>query len=144
MKKILMILLMACSSAHAGDFAIQATGLSVHSRGTDWCQQNPGLGLRYNISQEVSVQGGAYRNSECEKVSAYLMANYQPFQYGDFTAGVFAGVITGYKRNYNGLPAAGLILEYALTERVKIATRFIPKIPATTAAILSFEIGVSL
>lgn len=74
-------------------------------------ERNPGLGVEYAHSEDVTLMAGAYLNSHNRK-SKYLFAAYTPIQYDGFSFGAAAGAATGYTSGHETktLPVlAGLV-----------------------------------
>ena len=103
---------------------------------------NPGLGVRRQDGA-VAVQVGAYRNSYGTG-SAYVLADWEPVQRGAWSAGLFAGLVSGYD---HGITAAGLVARYQ-GDRIGIALRGMPKVSekqsgAVAALELTYRIGAT-
>jgi len=98
MKKVLFSLLLAgvLTPVLADDWAIERVGAhlaSWHSR-PGYNNTNPGIYVRLNNGLAV----GAYRNS-LEKTSAYVGAHFDIALSERVSAGVTAGVVSGYPGN---------------------------------------------
>lgn len=111
-------------------------------------QRNPGVGLRAQLTDMWSVQGGAYRNSYRAN-SGYALLQYAPMRASGASAGVFVGLATGYA-NYTPVtlgPLALLSGVYAtvpLTQRVGVTLRAVPKTVAGTVGVVALEIDYKL
>ena len=126
---------------HAGGLSLHFHGFSYHSEGPSdmrrWNERNWGLGVRYHISEELSLQGGRYRNS-LHKTSWYAGVNWFPLDLGNgYHAGAFAMLATGYNSPVNG----GLALEKRHKNSI-ITLRGVPPVPDVTPAIIAIEAGV--
>ena len=87
--------LLSNTSAYAMDSSLVIHGISYHSEplrsGKAWNGANFGLGVRVDLPDNFSAQGGLYRDS-LYRDSAYLMADLLPLSYGHFHSGGFVGV----------------------------------------------------
>lgn len=137
-----LALLLAATSAHAGDWHLQLHGLSAHDKprvnGKPWNEKNWGAGVRYQFNPTWGVQAGGYRNSY-DRNSEYLLAQYTPLQVGPLRLGAFLGYVDGY-----GLttPAGGGLMATWQGERLSLTTRFVPKTKWGHATSLAVEIGL--
>lgn len=140
MKKLTTILLLlALASPVVAQTSVQVHGLSKHTHGTGWNEQNIGLGIRHQIGTDFAVQAGFYKNSEFSD-TAYGIAEYTPFHWYNVSAGAFAGVATGYKLNPKGIPVAGFSL-VVYNSTGNVAFKFVPKVPQSASGVFSVEIG---
>ncbi len=71
----------------------------------DLNETNPGVGYVRDYGNHQAV-AGVYRNSK-RMPSAYLVGAVTPLALGDFKAGAFAGLVSGYRRAVT--PTAGLL-----------------------------------
>lgn len=109
---VLVLLILSAPIANAGEFWGVVNLASKHvGAGKQLNESNPGLGIEYAQSEEITYMVGAYRNSHNRR-SKYGFVAYTPVQYDGFSAGVAAGAATGYTsgRDTKTLPVlAGLV-----------------------------------
>lgn len=98
-----------------------------HPPGTRWNEHNLGVGLRAATSPEWTWQAGAYRDS-LRKTSAYVLADWMPWNLGPLAVGGGIGLIGGGGYEATIKPAAGLIVRYS-AGRMSAAVRVFPKPP---------------
>ena len=129
----------ASISANAQNIHFIAHGISTHQTqradGQPWNERNAGLGIRYEINSDWSIQAGQFKNSLRFK-SNYLIADYTPPQISFVQAGVFAGRVSGYSQTDY---AAGLVAR-ASFERASLALRATPKFKGSPS-VVALEIG---
>lgn len=144
MRKTLTILTLALAATTAQ--ADHAWHLQVHTKshhfdartnGKQWEDGNYGIGLRREFNADWSLQGGVYRNS-IGRTTLYATADWTPLQHGAFSAGVFAGLRTGYEKGVQ--PAAGGLVRWQ-GERTSITVRMAPKVSSTGSAMVALELG---
>lgn len=123
----------------SAQWSLQITGVSQHASSQSFREGNPGLGLRYDLSDAWSLQSGWYRNSYNRR-SNYVVAQWQPLTVGPVKAGVFAGYVSGYDLR---VPAAAGLMLTTRTSPLSLTMRLVPGIGKHTTT-LSFELGVSL
>lgn len=131
---ILIALCAACMPATARNRYIVAYDLSVHAQqpgnGKKWNELNVGLGIRYEINSDWSIQTGQFKNLLRVK-SSYVIADYTPISLGGVQAGAFAGRVSGYPQtNY----AAGLLAR-ASYERASLTLRATPQFKGSPSVI---------
>ena len=146
MKKIAVLLmsLLAFSSAKADDLSVIAHGISKHLENHNYNERNYGGGLRYENS-EYGIQVGKYENS-FRRETIYAGADWSPIHFNvhkcfNFQSGVYAGVATGYK--YNVTPMAGVQAAVRCKD-VFLRLRVMPDIYYNTKAVGAIEIGLVL
>lgn len=130
---LLLSMLLLSPEAKAKDEGAWHVVLHTHSWhssqpvGRRWNEDNWGLGIRRDFSQQWSWQVGAYRDS-LKETSAYVLADWMSWAFDALTVGAGFGVITGggYEEKYT--PAAALVLRYSV-ERCSATVRFFPKPP---------------
>ena len=106
--------------------------VTAHSK-PGFCNVNPGV---YAVWAN-GLTLGAYRNSECERLSAYAGWSWQTE--GRFRAGLSAGLVTGYRRAAVQpflLPSVA----FDVTPTVTARATFIPKVEKRGAAALHFSV----
>ena len=109
---------------------------TVHSV-SGFCNINPGA---YAV-WEGGFTVGAYRNSECEKVSAYAGWTWQTE--GRLRAGVTAGLITGYRR----APVMPLLVpsvSFYISPSTTVRLSFLPKVEKGGANALHYSVEFPL
>lgn len=118
--------------AHADD--LDAWHVVVHVRswhashpaGVRWNEKNRGLGLRRDVSDDWSVQTGAYRNS-LKETSALVLADWSAWRSEGWSLGGFAGVVAGgYEASVKA--AAGLFARFEF-RGISGTLRLFPKPP---------------
>lgn len=124
---IIIAMLLAATSAIAdpGDKHLVLHGASHHSTqrtGVPWNETNPGMALRYELTNTVSVQAGFYKNSYYRQ-SMYAGVDWTPVSFGPLSFGVFGGAASGYK-DKAGAVAGGLIRLQG--DPVSITLRVVP------------------
>jgi hypothetical protein len=98
-------------------------GLSYHSKdrpnGKDWNQTNWGLAWRHVLSESLSWQLGAYRDSMFH-TATYSLLDYTPFQGLGLQAGGFAGVRASKQKTefIGGAAARYQANRYSVTARL--------------------------
>lgn len=130
MKRIIaaaVALLIVAPAAHAAEPSRLALDISTVSYHTEaWArrelnQNNPGLGVEYQIDPDWSGLAGFYRNSY-RRESAYALAAWTPLHLAlpfgmHADAGIAAGLVTGYRRNE--VPTAPLAAGAVLRVRTR-------------------------
>ena len=94
MRQLIVILFLITTSASAETY-IQINGASVHDK-PGYNQFNYGAGVEQTITENWSVSGGWYRNSEY-RGSTYAYARYSLYKNGPWDLGLGIGAVTGYK-----------------------------------------------
>lgn len=135
---LLAIILPAVADA-AGAVEIDIHGLSKHF-GADrkYNERNYGAGITW-IGGRHGVSAGGYRNS-LDRPSAYLGYVYQSARFRRFSAGVDAGVVTGYRAVVSPMLAPRLDIHAG--KRITVKIRYMPAIGGITPAVLSASIAV--
>lgn len=110
-------------------------GVSKHTGSYAYNENNTGLGLRYQVNPDWSVQAGSYRNSY-NKQTTYVAGNWTPLHYGALKLGAFAGVGTGY----NQPVMAGLLAVYDFG-KVTATVRAVPGV-GRLDSVVALEIGL--
>lgn len=109
---VLVLLVLAAPIANAGELWGVVNLASKHvGAGKQLNERNPGLGIEYAQSEDITYMAGAYRNSHNRR-SKYGFVAYTPIQYDGFSAGIAAGAATGYTsgREFKTMPVvAGLV-----------------------------------
>ena len=103
MKILLTILLALFFNQSSAETYLQINGASIHDK-PGYNQFNYGVGIEQTVSQDWSVAGGWYRNSEY-RGTTYGYARYSVYKNGPWDLGIGAGLVSGYKRA-NVLPMA--------------------------------------
>lgn len=90
-------------------------------------ERNPGIGIEYAQSREITYMAGVYRNSH-DRTSVYGFAAYTPVQLGAFSLGVAGGAASGYPSGHGTriLPVAAGLVRWR-GERVGANLLIIPK-----------------
>ena len=93
-----LMFVMTCAAAQAdgADQTGEAWHINLHTvshhfserqHGKKWNEENLGLGLRREFSNDFSVQAGFYRNS-IDRWSTYAIGEYTPLTFGNLHSGV--------------------------------------------------------
>lgn len=99
---VALVALVAAPRAQAQSLWVEAGGVSWHAdRSAGYRESNPALGLRWQITDDWSVQGVRYANS-IHGYSTMLSARWTPLHYGPVRVGVIGGVVNGYGANDGG------------------------------------------
>ncbi len=125
---LLVLLILAAPMANAGELWGVANLASKHVGADKQLNEvNPGLGVEYAQSENVTYMTGAYRNSHNRR-SWYAFGAYTPVQYKDFSFGIAAGAATGYTRGRDSkvLPVAAGLIRWR-GENVGVNVLIIPK-----------------
>lgn len=112
MKRLLGLVMLTCAVAQAQTpcgpqldvkrLWINAGFYSAHfDRGKDLRDANPGLGVEYRLSNDWSLTGGRFINSDNAR-SSYLGTYYQPLTFAGARWGVVAGAFNGYPKAFGG------------------------------------------
>lgn len=129
----------ANAQSNPPNWGLVVHGLSYHTdrmtNGQRYNEVNVGVGLRYRITHDLAIQGGHFKNS-INRQANYLIVDYTPLHFGDSSAGLFAGRVTGYPLTKY---AAGVVLraDAVAHPRLGVALRITPKwgtSPSATAA----------
>jgi len=112
--------------AIAAETWITASVASYHfDRSKDYNERNWGLGLERAVSENARLVAGAYRNS-FYRTSAYAGIVYAPLRVGVLSAGVVAGLVTGYQHTVSLGLAPTVLIELPVTG-VGLNALFVPK-----------------
>lgn len=140
-----LLAVLACFSAKADDVH-EGWHLTLHTfshhfnerkNGKQWNNDNFGIGLRREFSSDFSVQAGAFRNS-LDKWSTYAIGEYTPLAWGDFRAGLHAGVRTNYSKPV--MFAGGALVRWQ-KDRYSVTLRAAPKVCGSCANVVTLELG---
>jgi len=101
MRKLLIVLLIILSNSPQAETYIQVNGASMHDR-AGFNSINYGAGIEHAVSDNWSIAGGWYRNSEY-RGSTYGYARYAVYKDGPWDIGVGAGLVSGYN-SYTVMP----------------------------------------
>ena len=129
--RVILLCLLLISTAHAETY-IQVNGVSVHNK-PGFNGINYGAGIEKTITENWSLAGGWYRNSEY-RGSAYGYARYSVYKDGPWDIGVSGGLVTGYN-SYKVTPMAFPEVCYSY-----LCTIAIPQITAGGAGALAFHL----
>ncbi len=101
--------------------------------GRAWNERNFGLGYRRVYSDDLSVQVGAYRNSQY-RVSTYAMADWTPLAVAGARLGASIGAVTGYDIG-SVIPAASAVARVTV-DRLSMTVRYLPPwVPKFTSVV---------
>jgi hypothetical protein len=94
--RLLIAVLFLISISVSAETSIQINGASIHDK-PGYNQFNYGGGIEQTVTENWSLAGGWYRNSEYHG-SAYGYARYSVYKNGPWDLGVGVGAVTGYNR----------------------------------------------
>ena len=94
MRALIAAVLLAAAGAASGQVSLSIYGLSKHSD-SPYCETNPGLGINYQITDDLRIGHGRFRNSKC-RASNGTGLMYTPIKLGDWRFGVALLRLTGY------------------------------------------------
>lgn len=120
----------------AAETYIQINGVSVHNR-PGFNEFNYGAGLEQTVTDQWSVAGGWFRNSEY-RGSAYGYARYAVYKSGHWNIGVAGGLVTGYE-SYTVAPS--LFPEVCYSYICAVA---LPQVKTTGASALAVHLRVPI
>ena len=103
MKLLIAILFLVTTSLASAETYIQLNGVSIHDR-PGFNGFNYGAGIEQTITDNWTVAGGWYRNSEY-RGSTYGYARYSLYKDGIWNIGIGTGLVTGYN-SYSVAPMA--------------------------------------
>ena len=96
MLKIIIACLLVLSGAARAQTYIQINGLSFHDQ-SGYNSFNYGAGFEQSISQNWTMAGGWYYNSE-RRGSGYAYGRYAVYKQHRWDIGIAVGMVTGYQR----------------------------------------------
>ena len=94
--RLFIAVLFLISISVSAETSIQINGASIHDK-PGYNQFNYGGGIEQTVTENWSLAGGWYRNSEYHG-SAYGYARYSVYKNGPWDLGVGVGAVTGYNR----------------------------------------------
>jgi len=94
--RLLVAILFLITTSVSAETYIQVNGASVHTK-PGFNGFNYGAGIEQTITENWTLAGGWYRNSEYHG-SAYGYARYSVYKNGPWDLGVGVGAVTGYNR----------------------------------------------
>lgn len=97
-----------CASASAQ--TLLSGFVSHHFRG-EFCESNPGIGVRLDSGAWAGWAAGAFRNSLC-RTSVYVGREWQWKVAGPLHVGVIAAVATGYRWAITPAPLPEIVLRF--------------------------------
>ncbi len=112
---LLFCLASSASALEKGEFTLDISGFSKHSKSTyiengtahKYNETNPGLGISYGLSDNLDLRIGGFKNSY-DRDSVYVGLNWhRDFYFGDWTVapGINLFLVSGYERR-NDIPVA--------------------------------------
>jgi hypothetical protein len=101
---LLLIAAVGILARASAQVSVSVFGLSKHSE-PGYCEVNPGLGVNYQISENVRFGHGRYQNSKCGYTNITGLV-YCPVKVGSLCFGLAFLRLTGYAANpiYAPLP----------------------------------------
>ena len=93
--RLLVAILFLITTSVAAETYIQVNGASVHTK-PGFNGFNYGAGIEQTITENWTLAGGWYRNSEY-RGSAYAYGRYAVYKNGPWDIGVAGGLVTGYE-----------------------------------------------
>lgn len=143
MRIIIAMMMLSPVISSAGELwgAINLTSYHVNAH-RNYNSRNFGGGLEYQLTDDIALMAGAYRNS-FDKESAYALASYSPIPMLGARLGIAAGTVTGYSGRNHGhaAPAIAVILRME-GERVGANIMVMP--PVTDHSPLTIGLQVKL
>jgi hypothetical protein len=143
----------SCTPAPVAAQEASAYSLVVHTAsrhsnvqgGYTFNEVNLGLAIRTNLTSDLSLQGGVYRNSYY-KTTVYAVGQYTPLRVGSLKLGGFAGLATGYDHvsqlNIGKLSVVGgLLATVDAGGGMNVSIRAVPKIQPKQAGVVTIEFG---
>lgn len=134
LKILISILLVAVVNHSMAETYIQINGASIHDR-PGFNSVNYGAGIEQTVSENWTVAGGWYRNSEYRS-STYAYARYTVYKSGPWDLGIGAGLVTGYN-NYTVAPMAFPEVCYSYLCAIAL-----PQVEPGGASVLGFHLRV--
>lgn len=123
--------------AKAAEVDVSVAGFSQHTK-PGFNGVNPGLGVRV-ANGALAWELGEYKNSY-RRTSAYAIAEYTPVHIGDASAGVFAGVASGYTAQEDGVrPFVGGFSVRYQPGRFGVALKIVPPAGPGSAGFVAVE-----
>jgi hypothetical protein len=103
--------LVAIGMSGRSQVSVSVFGASKHSE-PGYCEVNPGLGLNYQISENVRFGHGRYQNSKCSYTNITGLV-YCPVKVGGFCFGMALVRLTGYRPSaiYAPLPIGAYTID---------------------------------
>ena len=93
--RLLVAILFLITTSVSAETYIQVNGASVHTK-PGFNGFNYGAGIEQTITENWTLAGGWYRNSEY-RGSAYAYGRYAVYKNGPWDIGVAGGLVTGYE-----------------------------------------------
>lgn len=87
--------LLAVGWSAKAQLSLSVFGLSKHSQ-PGYCEVNPGLGLNYQITNDLRAGVARLRISQC-RPSNWIGLFYDPIKWGNFSFGIAFLRVTGYQ-----------------------------------------------
>jgi hypothetical protein len=122
-------------SGHAETY-LQINGASIHDK-PGYNQFNYGGGIEQTVSENWSVAGGWYRNSEY-RGSTYAYGRYAIYKKDSWDIGIGVGAITGYQR-MRVLPMAFPEVCYSYVCAIAL-----PQVEPNGASVLGFHLRLPI
>jgi len=144
---------LCAGTAGAADLSLDLNLASMHTEA--WArrelnQDNPGLGLEYQFSPDLSAAGGFYRNSY-RRTSAYALGVWTPLHLaipGGLTAsaGLAAGLVSGYtSTECPARPlAAGAVLRIRDRDGLGVNLLAVPNTPRGGSGFIGLQLVVPI
>ena len=136
MRLLVTLLLLAITSISSAETYIQINGASMHDQ-PGYNSFNYGAGIEQTITENWTVAGGWYRNSEY-RGSTYGYARYSVYKNGPWDLGIGAGLVTGYN-TYRVAPMAFPEVCYSYLCAIAI-----PQVNAGGASALALHLRVPI
>lgn len=147
---IALLFLAAPATARAQELWLSVNTVSWHhdrisaTTGHEFNQYNWGAGLEARFDHGLVAGAGAFRNSYGVP-STYVLAAWQPLEWGWLRAGLFASAATGYKleSGHTVSPAGGLLLSLQ-NERFGINVIATPPVKEKHTALIGLQLKLRL
>ena len=134
--RLLVAILFLITTSVSAETYIQVNGASVHTK-PGFNGFNYGAGIEQTITENWTLAGGWYRNSEY-RGSAYAYGRYAVYKNGPWDIGVAGGLVTGYN-TYKVAPMAFPEVCYSYLCAIAI-----PQVNANGASVLALHLRIPI
>jgi hypothetical protein len=132
--KIIPVLLFFISLTAQAQTYLQINGASAHDR-PGYNGLNYGAGVEHTVTQDWTVAGGWYYNSE-RRGSGYAYGRYVVYKQDRWDIGVAVGAVTGYRR------AAVLPMAFPEVCYAWVCGLFAPRVENTGANVVGVRLRI--
>jgi hypothetical protein len=134
MKHWIVVLMIFATPALSAQTYVQINGVSAHDR-SGYNAFNYGAGVEQAVTQDWTVAGGWYYNSE-RRSSSYAYGRYSFYKKHDWDLGIGVGAVTGYQR------ATVLPMAFPEVCYVWLCAVAFPKVEATGANVVGLRLRI--